>query len=165
MIQLKNLSLDEGPAQFLEAWQKEINDLPTYPARVAAGKAKFSSRNKPNNATFTHIKKVLTDMCQGAKRCAYCEDSTADEVEHIQPKDLYPEFVFAWENYLYACGPCNGPKNNKFALIAGRNLVDVTRAVGAPVLPPVAGKPALINPRSENPLHFLFLVSVTHSAV
>ena len=33
-------------------------------------------------------------MCAGAKRCMYCEDSAADEVEHHLPKNLYPEFVF-----------------------------------------------------------------------
>ena len=27
----------------------------------------------------------------------YCEDAPADEVEHFQPKDLYPEFVFSLE--------------------------------------------------------------------
>jgi hypothetical protein len=35
-----------------------------------------------------------------------------DEAEHINPKDLYLERVFDWANYLYACGPCNGPKSN-----------------------------------------------------
>ncbi|MFA6433004.1 MAG: hypothetical protein WCV82_04330 [Candidatus Paceibacterota bacterium] len=36
-------------------------------------------------------------------------------------------------------------------------LVDVTRARGVPVVPPLAGDSALINPRVEDPLHFLFL--------
>jgi hypothetical protein len=62
-------------------------------------------------------------------------------------------------NYLYACGPCNGPKNNKFAVFAesdGR-FVDVTRAKGAPVEPPASGDPVLINPRFEDPFRFLDL--------
>ena len=98
-------------------------------------------------------------MCQGANRCAYCEDSAADEVEHIRPKDLYPDAVFLWENYLLACGPCNGPKNNKFAIITGtpERLEDVTRARDAPINPPAVGRTALIDPRSEDPLNFLFL--------
>ncbi len=159
MIRLNVLPLDSRSTGYLQRWQKEIDDLPAYADRVAAGKTKFSSRNRNDNATFRHVKEVLTRMCQGARRCGYCEDSVADEVEHIRPKDLYPEAVFSWDNYLYACGPCNGPKNNKFAVIAGQPevLVDVTRADGAPVAAPQAGAMALIDPRTEDPLHFLFL--------
>ena len=97
-------------------------------------------------------------MCAGARRCCYCEDSLADEVEHIRPKDLYPELVFVWENYLYACGPCNGPKNNRFAVFsADGQEVDVARRPGAPVIPPIPGDPLLIDPRQENPFDYMDL--------
>lgn len=159
MIFLNVLPLDARPAGYLRSWQNQINALPAYQDQVAEGKARFSSRNRADNATFRHVREVLTRMCQGARRCAYCEDSVADEVEHIKPKDLYPEAVFEWDNYLYACGPCNGPKNNQFAVLSGQppQLTDVTRASGAPVIPPPSGQPALIDPRREDPLHFLFL--------
>jgi len=159
MIQLTVLPLDNGFATHLRQWQSEIDNMSGYADRVAHGKSRFSARNTSSNATFTHVKAVLTRMCQGARRCAYCEDSVADEVEHIKPKDLYPEAVFSWDNYLYACGPCNGPKNNKFAILEGRptQLTIVTRPPNAAVTPPLAGKAALINPRTENPLRFLFL--------
>ena len=89
----------------------------------------------------------------------YCEDSVADEVEHFKPKDLYPEVVFAWRNYLYACGRCNGGKNNRFSVIESRNggLVDVTRLRRARVTPPRKGAATLIDPRHENPLDFIVL--------
>lgn len=159
MIQLPAFNLDSRPARQLQNWQAEIDNIPKFADRVQAGKDWFSTRNTRRNATFTHVKQVLTRMCQGSRRCAYCEDSVADEVEHISPKDLYPEAVFSWDNYLYACGPCNGPKNNRFAVLAGNplQLVDVTRARGAIVTPPLAGIHALINPRVEDPLRFLFL--------
>jgi uncharacterized protein (TIGR02646 family) len=159
MIQLPDLALDPGAAAQLAAWQSEINTLPSYSDRVAQGKAKFTDRNTARNATFGHVRRKLAEMCQGARRCAYCEDSVADEVEHIKPKDLYPEEVFAWGNYVYACGPCNGPKNNRFEVLSHPPLqrIDVTRRRGAPVVPPLAGVPALINPRAEDPLHFLSL--------
>jgi hypothetical protein len=92
----------------------------------------------------------------------YCEDAPADEVEHIRPKDLYPEVVFAWENDLYACGPCNGPKNNQFSVISRRRIVDVARRRGDPVVPPRKGRPALINPREEDPLDF-FMLDITNT--
>jgi hypothetical protein len=89
----------------------------------------------------------------------YCEDSVADEVEHFRPKDLYPEFVFAWENYLYACGRCNGSKSNQFALFSSLTgaVVEVTRSRGAPLVEPEPGDPLLIDPRHEDPLRFLRL--------
>jgi hypothetical protein len=98
-------------------------------------------------------------MCSGARRCGYCEDSAADEVEHIKPKDLYPETTFIWENYLYACGPCNGPKNNQFAVFASATgkLIDVARKRNDPIVPPTPGDPVLIDPRREDPLAFMEL--------
>ena len=79
------------------------------------------------------------------------------QVEHIQPKDLYPCLVFVWTNYVYACGHCNRGKTNKFAVISGDRLVDVTRPRGGPVVPPEPGAPAFLNPRVEDPLRFLDL--------
>jgi uncharacterized protein (TIGR02646 family) len=103
---------------------------------------------------------VLDAMCRGPRRCMYCEDAPADEIEHFKPKDLHPELAFAWSNYLYACGTCNSPKNNQFAVIAGRaspSIIDVTRKRGTPVVPTRRGRPALINPLKEDPLHFIQL--------
>lgn len=80
------------------------------------------------------------------------------EVEHIAPKDIYPEQVFDWQNYLYACGPCNSPKGSQYAVItAAGQLQSVSRHKDAPVTPPVSGLHALINPRSENPQDFRWL--------
>ena len=89
----------------------------------------------------------------------YCEDSVADEIEHFRPKDLYPEYVFVWMNFLYVCGLCNGRKNNRFAVIHPRSgdVLNVTRPLRAPVVPPPTGDAALIDPRREDPLAFLML--------
>lgn len=111
----------------------------------------FSSYNKKGNKVFDVVKKSLTEMCSGAKRCAYCEDAPADEVEHIFPKDLFPDLCFVWSNYLYACGTCNGPKNNKFAIIRHDNQ-EIVHLDGS-IEPPI-GQSLLINPRIEDPLLF-----------
>jgi len=143
----------------LTRWQQDIDDAATYTQRVALAKSKFSSRNTTRNKTFQEVRAALTKMCSGNRRCSYCEDSVADEVEHIRPKDLYPEQVFVWENYCYACGRCNGPKSNHFAVFptAVGAAVNVTRPRNGPVTPPVAGEPALIDPRIENPMDLLFV--------
>lgn len=136
--------------------QSDLNASGGYAAQVAEGKRKWGLKPKP---LFGRVKARLEAMCSGNIRCIYCEDSRADEIEHMRPKDLYPEQVFAWDNYVLACGPCNGPKNNRFGVIGrgGRNWVEVTRAPGSPVTPPAKGKPALIDPRTEDPLNFIWL--------
>ncbi len=124
--------LPADAADALAELQRDIDARLTYRERVAAGKSAFSSKNRRGDATFDKVREALTAMCAGRCRCMYCEDSTADEVEHFSPKDLYPEHVFAWLNYLYACGPCNGPKSNKFQIISAgsKAIVDVTRPRG-----------------------------------
>ena len=139
-------------------YQNDVDEKCSYPEQVEAAKTLFKSRNRKENRTFAAVRKELAYLCSGSRRCMYCEDSVADEVEHFRPKDLYPEVVFAWMNYLYACGPCNGRKSNKFVVIDGTGkLVDVTRPHKAPVVRPTSGDAALIDPRRENPLDFLML--------
>lgn len=159
MMRLHDVSLPARARSVLSRWQREINSLAKYELRVAEAKRTWPSRNRSQNKTFQEIRRALTQMCSGARRCCYCEDSYADEVEHMKPKDLYPEHTYDWANYLYACGPCNGPKNNKFAVFADADgaLVDVGRAGSAPVVEPVPGRPVLIDPRTEDPLEFLEL--------
>ena len=96
-------------------------------------------------------------MCAGAQRCCWCEDSAGTDIEHIRPKSLYPERTFRWENYLLACAGCNRHKSSRFAVLAGESVVDVSRRRGDPIVPPVRGAAALIDPRVEDPLDYLGL--------
>ncbi|WP_205950656.1 hypothetical protein [Pantoea stewartii] len=135
--------------------QQEINDETSYSAMVIKADNLWKSKSKKH---FDDIRAVLDRMCVGSRRCNYCEDSVADEVEHIKPKSLYPTDCFRSENYLYSCGPCNGPKNNKYAIFDQQNnVVDVSRKKGAAVTPPQNGDSVFINPRTENPLDFMIL--------
>jgi uncharacterized protein (TIGR02646 family) len=159
VIQLPDLPLPAAAQSSLAIWQSEVDALAHYADRVDAAQRLFKQRNTQRNKTFAAVRGTLTRMCSGAQRCGYCEDSAADEVEHIWPKSLYPELVFAWRNYLYACGLCNGPKNDQFAIFPqrARKPLAVQRPLGAPVRPPRKGEPALIDPRHENPMDFLML--------
>ena len=158
MLKLVNKRLPRTATVKLAEYQKSVNEAGGYSDQVDKAKRAFKQRNRKTNAAFKKVKEKLLEMCNGSRRCMYCEDSVADEVEHFQPKDLYPEVVFAWKNYFYACGPCNGPKNSKFSVINSATvLVDVTRKVRAPITPPAKGKMALIDPRRENPLDFMML--------
>ncbi len=159
MLRVPERSLPEPAAERLREYQRDVDAVEVYADRVAAGKGSFRSRNRKTNRTLRTIREILKAMCGGTGRCMYCEDSMADEIEHFKPKDLYPEAVFLWPNLLYACGPCNGTKRNRFYVFATTDdeIVDVTRAVGSEILPPVSGEPVLIDPRHEDPLALLAL--------
>ena len=157
MIHLRDPGLDPVATENLRRYQERVDAAGSYESRVVRAKGLFSQYNRSSNATFRRVRESLTRMCSGAQRCVYCEDSVGDEVEHIQPKDLYPCLVFVWINYVYACGRCNGGKSNKFAVVANNRLVDVTRRRGADIVAPIPGTPAFLNPRIEDPLDFLDL--------
>lgn len=159
MILLPEIALSAVAAAGLRSLQAEVDAADSYADRVAEGKRLFGLRNIRGNPIFDEVKRTLDRMCSGASRCAYCEDSAADEVEHVRPKDLYPHVVFAWTNYVYACGPCNGPKGNHFAVFVNGTSapVEVSRKPRAPVVPPIAGEPVLVDPRVEDATKLMIL--------
>ncbi len=140
----------------LAAYQKDINDLSTFEEKSKKAKDSFSNRNQKGNIVFDAIKVKLLEICPGIERCVYCEDSKCDEVEHIYPKDLYPQHCFEWSNYVYACGPCNGPKNNQFAIFRADNGLyhEVNPPKRQKATEPPTGDSVLINPRVDNPFDF-----------
>lgn len=158
MIKLRNVRLPAKANAQLKIWQTQIDGVGNYAAQVAVADKEFSRRNRKRNPTFREVRAALTRMCSGERRCCYCEDSQANQVEHIKPKSLYPEVVFVWSNYLYACAICNPPKNSRFAVFdATGNFRDVTRQTNAPIMPPPKGKSVLINPRREDPTKWMQL--------
>lgn len=158
MLQISNIiqpSVDILKA--LKGFQDEVDTLETFDDKSTRAKYLFKSRNVKGNKVFDAIKVTLNEISPGIQRCMYCEDSKCDEVEHFYPKDLYPQFCFQWSNYLYACGTCNGPKNNQFAIFrTGTGLFQKVNPANNKLkatLPP-AGDSVLINPRIDNPLDF-----------
>jgi uncharacterized protein (TIGR02646 family) len=160
MIKLKNLQLPDATTLSLAGYQREIDNNQIYAAQVAKAKAIWPTRSQ--NRPFNAVRHTLSLMCSGARRCCYCEDSMAIEVEHIWPKTLYPDKTFLWENLLYACSRCNRPKSNKFAIFPqtqppSTNYIEYKHPKqGTPVRPP-AGSAVFIDPRKEDPMDFLWL--------
>jgi hypothetical protein len=134
-----------------------IDQLNDFNEQRDKAKTLFKTKSKP---LFDKIKEKLTLLSNYTQRCVYCEDSFGDEVEHIYPKDLFPEKCFMWTNYIFACGTCNGTyKNNKFAVITTRGkFKDITPSRKATSIPkPPQGRSGFINPREENPLDYCVL--------
>ncbi len=157
MLPISPPDISAASADYLDKWTGALAEIGDYADRVAEAKAKWKSR-RSGTKTMADVAGRLTDACAGPRRCMYCEDSLADEVEHIRPKDIYPDMCFSWANYLLSCGPCNGPKNNHFAVFdTAGEVVEVSRKHGEPVSPPTDGPEVFIDPRSENPLELLEL--------
>ena len=157
MLYLNDKPLDATASSLLVQYQKAVDDKPSFSEKAAEGKKLFSSYNKKTNKAFKVVRKHLAEMSGGTVRCNYCEDSNANQVEHIYPKNFYPGRCFLWENYCYACGPCNQPKNDLFAVFEDATGTEVNlKTLPENTLPP-EGRALLVNPREEEPFEFLFL--------
>jgi uncharacterized protein (TIGR02646 family) len=156
VIRLAEYILPEPVSTELAELQDIIDRQTVYRERVLEAARLFKLKNVKRNKTFDAVKDGLDRLCSGARRCGYCEDSFADEVEHIWPRSLYPDKTFVWSNYLYACGPCNVLKGGRFEIY--RQSSD-RRAKLLPhrQYPPPPGSPLLIDPRHEDPLDYMTL--------
>ncbi|MGO6984171.1 hypothetical protein [Rhizobium leguminosarum] len=159
MLQIADRALPATTITVLGQLQALVDAGVDYPARVALAKKHWDGKtgSVAKATAFQSIRTTLDKMCVGPRRCAYCEDSLADEIEHILPKDLFPHSVFRWSNYLFACGPCNGPKSNRYGVVTGDTVSEFIRDRGAAILPPPDGIAGCIDPRSEDPTQYLEL--------
>ncbi|MFZ4701024.1 MAG: HNH endonuclease [Candidatus Methylumidiphilus sp.] len=155
-ISYKNLS--DWATTELDAHTTAITQLQYFPDQVVKAKGLWDAKSPTK--LFEELKATLARMCSGNQRCMYCEDSFADEIEHRRPKNLYPHQTFDWDNLLYACGPCNSPKGNQFAILSppfSAGFSDITPKRGIVPVPPPPGLDALIDQRAENPLDLIWL--------
>jgi uncharacterized protein (TIGR02646 family) len=160
MIQISiPLPLTIADVEELRELQQLIDNKTAYDIRVSEAETMWNS--KPS-ALFGRVRIALEVTCSGARRCSYCEDSLADEIEHIRPKSWFPNQTFEPQNFLFACGPCNSPKNNKYAVVnPSGKLTKAYRPRKGPVLPPPSGQEALLNPWFEDAADFFYLDLIT----
>src|ERR1700760_1308012 len=160
MLRIPESALPRPTGKVLDDLQELVNKKKKYPARVLeAGKLwKAKKGKKTYKEAFDTVRLELGKISYGVNRCAYCEDSLGDEIEHLRPKSLFPQLAFRWENYAFACGPCNGPKSNRFAIVEENGAIDeFVRKPDDKIVAPQNGMSGLIDPRTEDPLVFLDL--------
>lgn len=80
-------------------------------------------KNERRKSLMRRVHGVLCTMAGPAQRCMYCLDSHGTDIEHWQPKALWPERMFVWENLLLCCGECGRLKGKKFPLDATGNAL------------------------------------------
>lgn len=149
------LALTATDITTLQAIQAQVDAATDYAAQVALADAKWKTKNQ---ALFQRVRDQLETLSPGARRCGYCEDSLADEIEHIRRKSWFPGQAFQPDNYLFACGPCNSPKGNAYGVVSATGqLTEAMRGAQAAVLPPPGGQEALLHPRYDDPMAFMTL--------
>ena len=47
-------------------------------------------------------------------QCGYCESICRGQVDHFRPKSTFPELVYEWSNWVFACSACNQAKGDKW---------------------------------------------------
>src|ERR1700679_2460550 len=108
MIQLPQQELDKKTAGELEKLQAEIDEMPDFAKRAEKAQSLWHSKGgKAGLEAFVTIGAELYKMCVFFGVCNYCEQSEANDIEHIFPKSFFPGFTFLWTNYLLACKQCN----------------------------------------------------------
>lgn len=160
MLQIFDSPLPKETNDVLVELQALVDGEADYPTRVSKAVELWDKKagQVRRKQAFLSVRQALGKISYGIARCAYCEDSGADEIEHLFPKSLFPELTFKWSNYAFACGPCNGPKGNRFAVIKQDGTIDeFVRKRGDPIVAPRAGTPGLVNPRAEDPMTVLEL--------
>ena len=68
--------------------------------------------NRPNDSYWQDFHEDLSNVFGGL--CGYCEKRPRGTVDHFRPKSLYPEQVYFWSNWIFACNDCNQAKSNKW---------------------------------------------------
>lgn len=112
MIKLERPSIPQILAQNQSAWKQALNDAIATYGRYA---------NIPDNLQeklvvhYRHEQIKTALISSSYEKCCYCGSKPAEggsslQVEHYEPKSLYPDRTFAWDNLLPACSKCNRAK-------------------------------------------------------
>ena len=171
MLPITPPKLKPSTAHFLQLLQANIDSRTTYQEQVERAQSLWTTKESRINRTLAEVsindlKADLKKTAIGNDYCNYCEHGEISDIEYIYPRSLYPNKTFVPENYLYACKKCNsGHKLAKFAILnpnGSTTIEDITPQYTGHPRRRVYNIPAnedalLINPRSEDPMEFLFL--------
>jgi hypothetical protein len=164
MLQLASKAAATAVTTHLTAQQAVVNQCSTFDEKVSRANSLWKTKALPpagvGEAAFRQVKADLTSMCVSVEICNYCENNEATDIEHIFPKSSFPELAFAWENYILACRTCNTDyKSDDFAVFnpAQSGTLQELAPRSRPRLVPPTVDNAFITPRTEDPMHFLWL--------
>lgn len=73
------------------------------------------------NASHQHIRDEVL-ACARFDMCPYCSVTTVDEIDHVLPKSVYPEFSVLAQNLVPSCGRCNSSKASTCFVSDGKSF-------------------------------------------
>jgi uncharacterized protein (TIGR02646 family) len=97
-------------------------DRGSEPNRLAAVRSRYTPRwvehyrngtgPRPGDSRWRDFRNDLGEVFFGL--CGYCERASPGEVDHFRPKSKFPELVYEWSNWVFACHTCNSAKREKW---------------------------------------------------
>jgi uncharacterized protein (TIGR02646 family) len=159
MLQLaSNQTLTAATQAELTRLQTKVNDKVSFADRTAKAQSLWDSKNTRHSSAkrkaFLEIREKLKAMCISVGICNYCEQSEANDIEHIYPKSFFPIFAFLWTNYLLVCKQCNTAfKLDRCFVMDSSGTIHITVRGQEPTHPTIA----FINPRKENPATYMIM--------
>ncbi len=159
MLQLENRDLPDDIQNVLTGLQQKVNNAPDFAAKVKEAQTLWKTKGSTGGKkAFKKIAEELAGMCVYVNVCNYCEQNEANDIEHIYPKSFFPSHTLDWNNYILACKQCNTAfKLDKCFVIDSEGKVNEVKRGQEPLHSTVA----IINPRTDNPLHFMWLNTQT----
>ena len=67
---------------------------------------------KPNDRKWIDFREDLKQVFSGL--CGYCEQTCNGETDHFRPTSLFPQLIYEWTNWIWACHDCNHAKSDKW---------------------------------------------------
>jgi uncharacterized protein (TIGR02646 family) len=162
MVQFSPTDLSKNAHDHLNTLQADVDKQATRELQYTHAadlwqKRKNKTADKP---VWKEIEDNLVNAHPRKGLCQFCEFDRQSPTEHFFSKKHFPNKAFRWENYLRICTKCNSEyKGDKFAVFnpAGSSIVfDLPITKGTYPIPPTEDA-VLINPRVENPQHFLLI--------
>lgn len=113
MIWINKKDIPEVLVNHQTVWTKDLMDA----VDIHKGYDKIPKKLKEKLISHYHHKDIQNVLFESSHdKCAFCEckpgQSGNREVEHFEPKSLYPDRTFDWDNLLPACRKCNEAKGD-----------------------------------------------------
>ena len=66
----------------------------------------------PTDRHWRRYRELLRTRFHGI--CGYCEEFDRGTTDHFRPKSKFPDRVYEWSNWVFACHSCNSMKSDKW---------------------------------------------------
>lgn len=111
MIKVNKQSAPQILLEHQEKWTKDLRDAIAH----YGGYDKIPSKTKDSLLSHYRHNSIQKRLAESSYyKCSFCEckpgESGNIEIEHFEPKSLYPERAFDWDNLLPSCRKCNQAK-------------------------------------------------------